>query len=49
MRDHSTTMICFVHKCNWFRCNVGCHGNRQRSLQFNDASAYTSMYFPRWV
>jgi len=34
VRDHSTTMICSLLKCNWLCCNVGYHifRNRQRIL-----------------
>jgi len=30
----SLAMICFVQKCNWLCCNVGCHVfiNRQRQI-----------------
>jgi len=32
VRNYSAAMICFVQKCNWLCCNVGCHvfRNRQR-------------------
>jgi len=32
VRDHSKAIICFVQKCNWLCCNVGCRvfRNRQR-------------------
>ena len=31
VRDHSTAIISFVQKCNWFFCcNVGCHVFRNR-------------------
>jgi len=34
LRDHSTAIICSVHKCNCLCCNVGCHvvRNRQRII-----------------
>jgi len=30
----STAMICFVQKCNWFCCNVGCYVFRNRKRKF---------------
>ena len=32
VRDHSTTMVCSVQKCNWLCCNVGCHVFRNRQF-----------------
>jgi len=34
VRDHNAAMICFVQKCNWLCCNVGCQvfGNRERKI-----------------
>jgi len=34
VRDHCTTMICSVQKCNWLCYNIGCHvfRNRQRII-----------------
>jgi len=40
VRDHSTAIICSMLKCNWLRCNVGCHLFRNRQRKFNDASVY---------
>jgi len=33
-KDHSAAMICFMHKCSWLCCNVGCRifRNRQRII-----------------
>jgi len=32
VRDHRTAMICFVQKCNWLCCNVGCHINLKMQI-----------------
>jgi len=29
-RDHSTSIVCSVEKCNWLCCNVGCHVFRNK-------------------